>query len=100
VKNYRVLNISLAALTTSFCLVLSYFYFIYWTDVIAGFSNYYVAINVVPVTVSLLIGSVSIYVLPYALASTIPKVLISMTPAIFTLAFILVIRLIFQWSAH
>ena len=93
----RVKTLSLAFIASAVCVVATSFHFIYWADMVAGYSNYFVSMLVVPVVSALLVGYACTIIVPITHKS---KLLVSFSPPVCTLILVLIVYALLQWGHH
>ena len=96
-NTHRVQLFSLVFIASAVCAVTTYFHFVYWADIVAGFSNYFVSMFVVPMASALLVGYVCTLMYPISNKS---KLLIAFTPAACTFILVLFTYSVLQWGHH
>gem|GEM_PF-3836701 len=96
--NIQRLKISgLASVASVVCLVVTYFHYVYWVDIVAGYSSYLVSMLIVPAIVSMIVGNLFSRLLNM---SRVSKVVVTLTPPITTSLLYLLVHLLLQYAEH
>jgi len=82
---------------SAMCVTTTYFYFVYWADIVASYSNYFVSMLVVPLLLALLVGYLSTL---FDVSTKRSKLVIFISPSVCTLILVLVAYLILQYGIH
>lgn len=99
-NRHRMEITGLVIISCLISLSLTYYHFIFWGDIAAGYSNYFISIFVAPLVIAFLIGVISSFTFLSVRESPKRRAIVILAPPISTLVLALIVVAVLQWAPH